>query len=139
MKPPRNRPRRPAARRVQLPSGKTIEVVYFGDAGRESPAPVPTEEPLETCAACGSGLVQPVSWEEADGDRWALTLQCPECWQERNGVFGPDAVERLDGALDHGLQVLVRDLKQLMRANMEEELDRFAAALAADQIWPMDF
>jgi hypothetical protein len=33
----------------------------------------------------------------------------------------------------------VGDLKQLMRANMAEEVDRFAAALAADFILPEDF
>lgn len=128
-----------SSRRVQLPSGKTIDVVYFGEAGHEArPAPraVP---PLEECGGCGSTLVQPVCWEEANADRWQLTLQCPECWWEREGTFAPEAVERLDAALDRGLQVLVRDLKHLMRANMEEELERFAAALAADQIWPMDF
>jgi hypothetical protein len=35
--------------------------------------------------------------------------------------------------------VLVRDLKRLTRANMEEEIERFGRALESDGIWPMDF
>ena len=33
----------------------------------------------------------------------------------------------------------MRDLKRLTRANMEEEMERFASALSSDAIWPMDF
>ena len=33
----------------------------------------------------------------------------------------------------------MRDLKRLMHANMEEEVERFIAALDADHILPMDF
>ena len=36
-------------------------------------------------------------------------------------------------------EALVRDLKRLMQANIEEEIERFVAALNADAIQPMDF
>ena len=41
--------------------------------------------------------------------------------------------------LDHGTEALVRDLKRLTQANMEDEIERFASALDSDAIWPMDF
>ena len=56
-------------RRVVLPSGKTIEVVYFdeipafpavGDSGYTESA-----EDLHVCGSCASDLVYPVDWDEA--------------------------------------------------------------------------
>jgi hypothetical protein len=48
-------------------------------------------------------------------------------------------VEQLDEELDRGTHALVRDLKQLAHANMEDEVERFIDALQADQVLPMDF
>jgi hypothetical protein len=48
-------------------------------------------------------------------------------------------VDRFDEELDRGTEALVRDLKQLTRANMEEECERFIRALSADAILPEDF
>jgi hypothetical protein len=70
---------------------------------------------------------------------WDLNLRCPNCEWAGHGVFGQQAVEQLDVELDTGTQVLVRDLRHLMHANMEDEIERFAAALHAGHIWPMDF
>lgn len=127
-------------RRVVLPSGKTIEVLYFqglpastGDAG-------PLEvEGLHVCPVCASKLVAPVAWDEAGPTHWDVTLHCPNCDWLGRGIFDEELVERFDEELDRGTEALVRDLQRLMRANMEDEIDRFVAALAADQIWPMDF
>jgi hypothetical protein len=41
--------------------------------------------------------------------------------------------------LDRGGQELIEDLQALTRANMEEEADRFSAALAGESILPEDF
>jgi len=125
---------RHAVRRVQLPSGKTIEVVYFDEARR--PAAAPTD--LHVCPCCSSTLVHPTAWEEAPAG-WMLSLRCPECEWETEDVYAQDVVEQLDDQLDRGTQILVRDLKQLQRANMEEEVERFSAALHAGHIWPIDF
>ena len=54
-------------------------------------------------------------------------------------MFDQDTVERFDEELDRGTDNLVEDLKRLIRANMEEEIDRFAEALSADHILPEDF
>ena len=68
-----------------------------------------------------------------------MQLRCPNCEWSIVGLFDQDTVDRFDEELDHGTELLVRDLKRLTRANMEEEVDRFTSALASDAIWPMDF
>ena len=129
----------PYVRRVVLPSGKTIEVVYFGDetvAPRRAPEPA---DDLHVCGTCDSELVYPVDWEEAGDTQWEVTLRCPNCEWSGTGVFEQDVVERFDEELDRGTEALVRDLKQLMQANMEDEIERFVHALRADHIVPEDF
>ncbi len=130
----------PYVRRVVLPSGKTIEVVYFGDHASRAPAPEPeTVDDLHICGTCDSELVYPVDWEEAGETHWEVTLRCPNCEWSGTGVFDQDVVERFDEELDRGTEALVRDLKRLMQANMEDEIERFVSALEADHIVPEDF
>ena len=119
-------------KRVQLPSGKTIEVVLFRDA----PA---VEEDLHRCRGCPSELVYPTHWEEAGASSWRVTLRCPDCEAVREGVFEQKAVDAFDARLDAGTDAVADDLRRLTRANMADELTRFSAALAADAILPEDF
>lgn len=131
-----------AVKKVVLPSGKTIEIVYFADeAEAHAPAPQRTapDTDLHVCPECESHLVYPLAWEEAGDSAWDLELRCPNCEWHGAGVYEQSVVESLDEHLDNGTQVLVRDLKHLMHANMEEEMERFISALRAGQIWPMDF
>jgi hypothetical protein len=135
---------RQSTRRVVLPSGKTIEVVYFTDeapiSGSGSPVPATTPaEDIHICPDCRSELVYPVAWSEAGERAWELELRCPNCEWEHTGVYEQTIVEALDEVLDDGTQALVGDLKSLVRANMEAEVDRFIAALDADALWPIDF
>jgi len=124
-------------RRVVLPSGKTIEVVYF-DAAPDG-EPVRDEQHLHVCARCSSHLVYPVEWEEAGSTHWQVSLRCPNCEWVASGIFTQDAVERFDAELDRGTEALARDLRRLSHANMQDEVERFAAALGADHIQPDDF
>jgi hypothetical protein len=129
-----------SVRRVVLPSGKTIEVLYFEQSPVDTGGSRPQEVAgLHVCPACASQLVAPIAWDEAGPAHWDVTLHCPNCDWLGSGVFDEELVERFDEELDRGTEALVRDLQRLMRANMEDEIDRFLAALAADQIWPMDF
>ncbi len=122
-------------RRVVLPSGKTIEVVYFADGDTASQG---TAE-LHRCPRCACGLVYPTAWEETGEDLWTLQLRCPNCEWRGGGRYDRAEVERLDEELDRGTHALVTDLKHLMHANMESEIERFVSALDADHIWPIDF
>lgn len=131
-------------KRVQLPSGKTIEVVYFRDAdtlpGETSfgPAAEPHQD-LHVCPECASGLVYPVGWDEAGHDAWQVELRCPECETVREGVFAQETVDSFDERLDHGTDALTADLRRLTRANMAAEIELFVKALDAGAILPEDF
>jgi hypothetical protein len=130
-------------KRVVLPSGKTIEVVLFGDAEvAEAPAkqaPAEPDQELHICLDCDSELVYPIEWEESGAENWSVLLHCPNCDVFREGVFGQDTVEAFDEELDRGADLLAGDYRRLMRANMAEEIERFVGALEADAILPEDF
>jgi len=134
-------------RRVVLPSGKTIEVVYFDDQQLVDTEPRAggsvsvneTVQDLHVCASCESDLVYPTEWDEAGTMHWEVSLRCPNCEWSGSGIFQQELVERFDEELDRGTEALVRDLKRLMHANMEEEIDRFVQALDHDLILPEDF
>ncbi len=134
-------------RRVVLPSGKTIEVVYFENEptgatprpalpSRHLPADVAD---LHLCGSCDSDHVYPVEWEEAGATHWEVTLRCPNCEWSGTGVYEQQLVERFDEELDRGTEALVRDLKRLMQANMEDEIERFVTALEGNHVLPEDF
>ena len=66
-------------KRIVLPSGKTIEVVYFDHAAVEpeihaaaapAQAPADADRDLHLCINCGSHLAYPVRWEEAGPKSW---------------------------------------------------------------------
>ena len=136
-------------KRVLLPSGKTIEVVYFretvpADEGQEVPRtfegpPAEPHQDLHVCMECASELVYPVQWEESGAENWSVLLHCPNCDVYREGIFNQDTVEVFDEELDRGADALARDYKRLMRANMAEEIERFVGALTANAILPEDF
>ena len=129
-------------KRVVLPSGKTIEVVLFGEGGAPGVAEHPPAEPtqdLHVCIECSSELVYPVDWEEAGPENWSVLLHCPNCGVHREGVFGQDTVEAFDEELDNGAEALAASYKRLMRANMGDEIERFAGALHSGAILPEDF
>jgi hypothetical protein len=120
-------------KRVSLPSGKTIEVVYFQEGARHAP------RELHLCPDCNSNLVYPIDWSEASQTHWEVMLRCPNCEWFETGVFDQDTVEQFDEELDRGTDDLVEDLKRLIYANMEEQIDRFCEALANDHVLPEDF
>jgi hypothetical protein len=121
-----------STRKVTLPSGKTIEVVSFEDV-----KPIAPE--LHMCPQCECDLVYPVAWEEADGTSWEVSLRCPNCEWTATGVYPEAAIQRFDERLDRGTAALVTDLRQLTRANMEEDVERFAHAITAGHVLPEDF
>ena len=121
-------------RRVLLPSGRTIDVVRFGD-GEASDRSVQ----LYSCQTCRSDLVQPVAWSEAAPSRWELTLECPNCGWHDVGIYEREQVEALEEELDRGLTDMLQDLRRLTHVNMSDEINRFVAALQSDLILPEDF
>jgi len=94
---------------------------------------------MHTCPSCSSELVQPVRWFEHGEGQWHVDLRCPDCEWWGRGVYAQGEVDRYDEELDRGAQALMDDLRSVTQANMEDEADRFAAALATDCILPEDF
>jgi len=96
-------------------------------------------EGMHACPSCSSSLVQPINWHEQGDGHWHVELRCPECeWWGRDS-YSQTEVDHYDEELDRGGQELMEDLRSLTRANMEDEADRFAAALASGCILPEDF
>ncbi|HWI22746.1 MAG TPA: hypothetical protein VNT22_09050 [Baekduia sp.] len=135
-------------RRVTLPSGKEIDVVYFDRDTAADPAPRAMSvsyslaepfEQLEVCERCQSHLVYPIDWSEASDTHWEVTLRCPDCEHRTVGTFSQEVVEEFDVVLDRATATLHDDLSRLTIANAEHEIERFADALADDQILPEDF
>jgi len=125
-----------SVKRVVLPSGKAIEVVYFEKPAPAVAAPAPD---LCRCPDCDSGLVQPTAWEDAGGGSWRVTLRCPECQTLREGCFGEAVLDAFDERLEAGSEELQADYQRLCRANMAAEVERFVAAIEAGAIAPEDF
>ena len=94
---------------------------------------------LHVCPSCKSELVYPTDWAPASNRHWHVALRCPECEWNGGGRYSQDVVDRLDEALDRGTESVLDDLNLLVRANMEDQIDRFVSALAADLILPEDF
>jgi hypothetical protein len=129
-------------RRVVLPSGRAIEVVYFETLADEPAAAIPARSPLRDlhlCPECDRDLVYPVEWEETSPTHWEVLLRCPNCEWSEVDVFDQQTVDQFDEQLDIGTEILIRDLKRLQQANMEDEIEVFVKALDADAILPEDF
>ena len=107
-------------------------------AGRRIAGPR-TRNDLHVCPSCASELVYPIDWEPADPKRWKVLLRCPECEWSGGGIYGQVALDHFDEALDRGTTQVLDDLRVLSRANMEEQIQRFVAALRDDHILPEDF
>lgn len=122
-----------STRRIALPSGRSIEVVRFDD---EAP---PSGDGLHVCPCCDSELVQPIEWAQVADERLELTLHCPNCNWTSRGSYPQMEVAQLEDRLDEGVAAILRDLRQLTTANMADDVERFAAALAHDLILPEDF
>ena len=127
-------------RRVVLPSGRAIDVVYFEPLADDRVDPVagPVRE-LHECPSCECDLVYPVEWEEVSPTHWEVLLRCPNCEWSEVGTFDQPTVDRFDKRLDTGTETLIGDLRRLQQANMEEEIVRFVHALDAGAILPEDF
>lgn len=112
---------------------EVAEELRLGIAGR------PSETDLHICPRCGSHLVQPVQWAPLDSKRWRVELRCPDCTWTGGGAYEQHVLDRYDEILDAGVMALMADLERLERANMEEDMQRFLAAIERNGILPEDF
>jgi len=121
----------------ERPAGQEIELLAAGADTVKPERDAPTRQ-LHLCEACASKLVYPTDWTQ-DGERWRVSLRCPECEWTGQEVFDQDAVDAFDEQLEDGTQLVLQQLRELASANMSEYVERFAAALEAGAILPEDF
>jgi hypothetical protein len=133
-------------KRIELPSGKVVELVYL-QAGWEQQAATAQADAserirvrrIELCPQCGSDRVHPLDWREVEELRWELDVRCPDCRWIGGDVYEQPEVERYDDVLLAAAGDLTEELDRITRENMAEHLERFRAALDADAITPFDF
>jgi hypothetical protein len=113
----------------------------------------PTEEArmddfssLRICPDCDCRICFESAAEPLAPDCWLVVIQCPNCWNAWTQTVGDVTLELFENALDDDTRVIEVAVEKLVIAvavaeseEREEEIGRFAAALAADAIWPMDF
>jgi hypothetical protein len=90
------------------------------------------------CRICTLLLVQPQDAKRTGRD-WHVQLYCPNCGWSGEAVLDQGQMDDLDEAVDDGFALLAAALAQVTRANMQEYVERFTAALAADAVLPEDF
>jgi hypothetical protein len=93
----------------------------------------------QTCPACGSDFVHPVSWHPADERSWWMLLHCGACQLWGEETFPNEVAERFDHALDLAQAEISRAAEHLSRERLSEQADAFAVALARDLIGADDF
>lgn len=91
------------------------------------------------CRGCGCRFMYPWTAGYLAAGLWLVELRCPNCDGSDSRVLAEDALEAVDRALDDDTRALADDLTALVQANMSAEAERFAAALTAGAILPMDF
>jgi hypothetical protein len=122
-------------KKITLPSGKVVEILYLQPAEAESLE----MRRIELCPSCDRERVHPLDWHEVEEQRWRLEVRCPDCrWQDVN-VYDQPEIERYDDLLAADTDLLIDELERFTRENMEEHLERFRLALEQDVIEPMDF
>jgi hypothetical protein len=145
-------------KKISLPGGRVIEIVYFSDGGDDAGAAdaeaAAIQRALEAdaaaaerdgppamhvCPSCDSELVYPVSWEESSGTSWHIERRCPNCEWRHVGDFDDDHLAAFDEALNEGTESLLITLRDTTRANMEAAVERMIDAIKLDLIEPMDF
>jgi DNA-directed RNA polymerase subunit RPC12/RpoP len=135
-------------KRIVLPSGKTVEIVYYQTTGSdpvisdvheiEAGAELHVRQ-IELCTRCGGDQVHPTDWNEVEELRWQLALRCPDCEYRHVETYDAAEVERYDDVLNDATDRLIEELDRVTRENMSDAIDRFRSALESDGIMPFDF
>lgn len=122
-------------KRIIMPSGKSVEVVYF-DISAKSSRP---QANLHICTQCNSSNVYPIGWNEVNDEMWEIDSRCPDCEHQEKALHYHEDVEAWDALLNSNMDLLIDDLEFVQRSNMEEYIDGFTEALFSDHILPEDF
>lgn len=148
------------SRKVTLPGGREIEIVYLGEVRPETVGAARAGEVMHEldemlhaalsvfdqagpelwrCDACSGDMVRPLAIEPAENDMFRVERTCPECGWHEEDLHGPEQVENYHDALEEGAEEMLTALRTMARLNMEDDVDRMITAIRRDLIQPMDF
>jgi hypothetical protein len=103
-------------------------------------------ESLRICPKCDCRLCFESAAEPITPDNWLVVVQCPNCWHAWRVTVNDVVLELFEHALDEDTHVIEAVLDALAYDNaraeaqqLAAEVERFAAALEANAIVPMDF
>lgn len=101
---------------------------------------------LRVCEDCGCELCFESGAEPLSPDIWLVVSQCPNCWASWTRTVDDVVLELFERTLDGDTLLIEAAVEELAYANeraqaemIDTEVSRFAEALAADAIMPMDF
>ena len=122
-------------RNTDLRTPLLLDIALMAESGNDTATPF-----LHICPDCGSGLVQPTSWQQEDGHaQWRVWRRCPECEWACESVHDVVAIDAFDEQLDLGAHELANELRALEHANMSDMAAAFIVALWGDLITADDF
>jgi hypothetical protein len=101
---------------------------------------------LRVCEECGCGLCFESGAEPLSPEIWLVVAQCPNCWASWTRTVDDAALELFERTLDGDTMLIEAAVEELAYSNertqaeqIDREVARFAKALAADAILPIDF
>jgi hypothetical protein len=101
---------------------------------------------LRICPECDCRLCFESAAEPLTPDLWLVVVQCPNCWNAWRRTVNDVELELFEHALDEDTRLIQAAAEELVLAGamaeaeqLAAEVARFAAALEADAILPMDF
>jgi hypothetical protein len=148
------------SRKVTLPGGREIEIVYLGDVRPDTVDAVRAGETTDEldemvqaalrvfdharsdlwlCGACPGDMVRPLAIEPADDGMFWVERMCPDCHWCDEGTYTQERVESYHDALEDGAEEMLTALRTMSRLNMEDDVDRMITAIRRGLIQPMDF
>jgi len=103
-------------------------------------------ESLRICPDCDCRFCFESAAEPMTPDLWLVVVQCPNCWGAWRRTVSDVELELFEHALDDDTRVIEAEVEEMVIAcaladaeQLAVEVARFAAALEADAILPMDF
>lgn len=132
--------------RIVFAQGQVLDIVCFDD--NESVKGVienimtelqRKKTELQTCPLCKSQLVYPVERYQLNDMEWKVMMLCPNCLCKRELVVDRETVRELLKTARVGRELLMKELDNMQKKNMEDEADKFISALHKDHILPIDF
>ena len=94
---------------------------------------------LNVCPSCGSGLVQPLRWEQKTEAQVLVELRCPECSTWMQACHTPAEMEDLDRRQTAARESIVSAYESSVRESMSTLAADLHEALERDLIGADDF